>query len=379
MIDFVLKEKGESKYISVDQLTVTLSWLGAVDLDLVAFYRTKDGATDGIFSENYLGGNLGDLHNFPYMQLSGDALESEGNQRSEEILQVKKLENIDQLYILALNHTDALARKNTRFTTYDVQVTVSTSKQTFMVPLSSTTSGIIASICRIDNSNSITGPQLINEGRLMDLDEFYRKIPGADRLQIAQKLILRSKGSSTILQRTQSNATIHASLNWTAAVDLDLHCFYLEKGGLKSSAGLFKKIFGSPASVKQIYYQNRGALLSHPYIELDEDEGVGDVGGDNEENIEISRTKHLDAIMFVANIFNKPQAQFSSYDGCVRVRCEQQEIEIPLQSTQKGAWAWITIIDCRFNNLQVINIDEICSSHPNVDDFRNLLLGSRRS
>jgi tellurite resistance protein TerA len=373
MIDFVLKEKGEKKYISVDQLTVTLSWLGAVDLDLVAFYRTKSGDMGGVFSENYMGGSLGNLQQFPYMQLSGDALESEGNQRSEEILKVSHLNEIDQLYILALNHTHALTKQSTAFDQYDVQVKVNTHKESFMVPLSPYTQGVVALICRIDNNNAITGPQLINEGRLMQLDQFYQEIPGAHTLQVAQKLILKTKGSFATLQRSDSDAPIHASLNWTTPVDLDLHCFYLEKGSLKSSTGFWSSLFRSTPTVQQIYYRNRGFLDTKPFIKLDEDEGVGDVGGDNQENIEIARVDHLDVIMFVANIFNKPDAQFASYDGCVRVKCAGQEIEVPLTSTKSGAWGWITLIDCRTTDLKVINIDQVHSKYPSANDFYALI------
>ena len=38
---------------------VTLQWTAAVDLDLMAFYKTKDGRVGGIYSDNYAGGSLG--------------------------------------------------------------------------------------------------------------------------------------------------------------------------------------------------------------------------------------------------------------------------------------------------------------------------------
>jgi len=38
----------------------------------MAFYKTKDGRTGGVYSDNYAGGSLGDLNGFPYIELSGD-------------------------------------------------------------------------------------------------------------------------------------------------------------------------------------------------------------------------------------------------------------------------------------------------------------------
>ena len=68
-----LKQKGESAAIGAfNQLKVSLIWTSAVDLDLMAFYKTKDGRTEGVYSDNYSGGNMGTLNSFPFMQLSGD-------------------------------------------------------------------------------------------------------------------------------------------------------------------------------------------------------------------------------------------------------------------------------------------------------------------
>ena len=69
-----LKQKGTKADIGAfKQINVSLVWNAAVDLDLMAFYRTRDGRTGGIYSDNYQGGSLGALDAFPYIQLSGDA------------------------------------------------------------------------------------------------------------------------------------------------------------------------------------------------------------------------------------------------------------------------------------------------------------------
>ena len=39
----VLKTKGHEAYIPLKQMMVSLKWSSAVDLDLMAFYKAKDG------------------------------------------------------------------------------------------------------------------------------------------------------------------------------------------------------------------------------------------------------------------------------------------------------------------------------------------------
>lgn len=377
-VDFVLKAKGETKHLSVGSLTVSLSWRGALDLDLIAFYQAHDGREGGVFSTNYMGGDLGSLERFPYLELSGDALEAEGEERSEEVMRVAQLDELKYVYILAMNHTDASQGRARSFSEIDVQVEVCTDRgERFQVPLESATPGEVALLCKLDNTNRITGPQLVNEARVMRLAEFYQELPGARALQVTQKLILKVKGSSGAISRARSDVPVHATLRWTASVDLDLHCFYLARGA-RSSAGLFG-LFSSSPEAHQIYFAERGTLHAPPYIELDQDAGVGDEGGDNEENIEIASTSEVDALLFVANIFNKPDARFATYDGNVSVRSGAHEIEVPLTSYEEGAWAWVALIDCRQDDLKVINVNHVSRNKPSGAEILKLLKRGSRS
>ncbi len=385
-VDFVLKAKGESKYISVQDLTVTLRWRSAVDLDLVAFYKRKDGGEGGVFSTNYLGGHLGDLARFPFMQLSGDALESDGREASEEVMRVASLSEVAQLYILALNQTAAReggergGEGGARFSDYDLSVQVKTGRgEVFEVPLGAQgAGGVVALVCRIDNTNAITGPQLISEGRVMLLEEFYAEVPGARALRVGQKLILRAKGESAPLARPRVDMPVHARLSWTAAVDLDLHCFYVKRGEL--GGGLLSRLFGGiSGSLHRVYFGERGSLREPPFICLDQDAGIGDKGGENEENIELSKTEHLDALLFAANIFNKPDASFGDYDGAVTVRCGEQEVVAPLRARERGAWALIALVDCRGGQLRVVSVDEVQRERPTLSQVRSLASTYARS
>ena len=87
----VLKSKGEEAYIPVKQMLVSLNWTTAVDLDLMAFYKAKDGRVGAIYSSNYAGGSMGDLNAFPFIQLSEDAGVGAKGGTNQEIIRITTL------------------------------------------------------------------------------------------------------------------------------------------------------------------------------------------------------------------------------------------------------------------------------------------------
>jgi len=177
-----LKTKGEEAYISVKQLLVTLRWTADVDLDLMAFYKGKDGRTGGVLSDNYPGGTLGSLNEFPFIQLSGDAGVGAKGGDNEEQLRIVKLDDLAEVYICTLNYTDASQKRSSSFSQYDGGVMVVDDRgESIAVPLNSPEAGHIAIIAKIDNTSPI-GAKLINENKIIDLDTFAQIIPGANAL-----------------------------------------------------------------------------------------------------------------------------------------------------------------------------------------------------
>jgi len=184
-----LKEKvtlhapGEETAIAVKQLQVILHWRAPVDLDLMAFYRAKDGRVGGVFSDNYPGGNRGSLAQFPFIQLSADAgVDGQGGDH-EEVLVIGRLDELVEVYICALNYTDAVANRNSAFADYDGGVMVGDdSGRSVAVPLNATESGQVAIIARIDH-NAAGDALLRNENRILSLEEFFQALPGADLLR----------------------------------------------------------------------------------------------------------------------------------------------------------------------------------------------------
>jgi len=177
-----LKQKGEEKFVAVKQLLVQLRWTASVDLDLMAFYKAKDGSVGSVFSSQYPGGSMGDLNSPPFIMLDQDAAVGGTSGDHCETLRITKLDHIAELFIVALNYTDASAQKSVNFATYDGNVTVlQDNGGALEVPLSSDTPGHVAHICSIDNS-SMMGAKLINVNNILTLQDFVGTIPGARAL-----------------------------------------------------------------------------------------------------------------------------------------------------------------------------------------------------
>ena len=277
-----LKKKGETATVgSFKQLKVSLIWTSAVDLDLMAFYQTKDGRSGGVYSDNYSSGNMGDLNVFPFMKLSGDeGVGATGGASREEML-VTKLDDIEKLEIVAVNFTDASEGTNKTFSQYDARVEVMTdSGETHTISLDSSSSGSVATICKI--SPSFMGLQLSNDSSVCSFDAFKSNVKGAAALQLQSKVTLGAKGDSHTVQIKKKGASdkILINLNWSSPADLDLGCFYELTDGRKSVIdGLqFSKGRGGPQDV----VTRQGCYTQPPWIWHMGDDQTGSQMSDGE-------------------------------------------------------------------------------------------------
>jgi uncharacterized protein involved in tellurium resistance len=175
----VLKQKGDEAFVPIKQLMVQLKWTQGVDLDLMAFYKAKDGNTGGVFSDQYPGGNRGDLNSFPFIQLDQDAGVGGAGGDNQETIRMTKLDDLEAVYLCALNYTDAVAGREVSFADYDGHVMLmDDTGESFGVPLDSTDKGHVVVIAKIDNSSPI-GAKLINENKTLSLSQFFEQVPGA--------------------------------------------------------------------------------------------------------------------------------------------------------------------------------------------------------
>lgn len=151
---------------------------------------------------------------------------------------------------------------------------------------------------------------------------------------------------------------VRVRMTWHAGVDLDLHAFYRLKDG----------------ATGHVYFADKGNLRVAPWIALDQDAAVDRRAGEHEENLTISKIDAVQTILFAANIFTLGglfgfgSDNFARYDGVVTVSTGNQDIVVPLASSEPGRWAVIARLD---NGLhpRVTRIDRIVKKQPTLADF----------
>lgn len=153
------------------------------------------------------------------------------------------------------------------------------------------------------------------------------------------------------------------TLSWTQAIDLDLHALYRTRDG----------------KTGEVYHENRGTLKSFPFIRLDDDAGIGNTGGNNEENLYITSLAEMEYVLIAVNIYQergffslfKKKDNFARYDGKIFIQPDiGQELEIPLSSTESGSWCVVTGIENRGDKLKVLNINAVTSKKPELKQWQ---------
>ena len=182
-----------------------------------------------------------------------------------------------------------------------------------------------------------------------------KAIYGQDRWSTSRSItetnrrVVLSVGESTKLNTSRPITNINVKLQWTASVDLDLHAFVRTKGGQE----------------EHVYFVNK----EEPNITLDTDAGVGDRGGQNEENITITSLDGFDEILFATKIFKKG-GSFADYDGRVAVQTNNgDDIVVPLTSCERADWCVIAKITNSANGPTVTNVNRVTDDEPTVDHF----------
>ena len=155
-----LKQKGASAAVgSFKQLLVTMKWTTAADFDLAACFQKKDGSQGLIYF-----GDLGDLNEFPYIQLSGDEGQGDAGGDNEEQLRITKLDDLKYLWLLGWDYGQVQAGKPARFAESDMSLSVmDDTGSTHRVTLDAGTFGNVAVIATIENT--AVGPKLTNASK----------------------------------------------------------------------------------------------------------------------------------------------------------------------------------------------------------------------
>ena len=104
-------------------------------------------------------------------------------------------------------------------------------------------------------------------------------------------------------------------------------------------------------------------------MQLDTDAGVGDRGGQNEENITITSLDDFEKILFATKIFSKG-GSYQDYDGRVAVQTNNgDDIQVPLTSRERADWCVIAKFSNDVNGPTIMNLNQVTNSEPATGDF----------
>lgn len=367
-----LKQKGAKADIGAfNKLDISLIWTSAVDLDLMAFYKTKDGKTGGVYSENYLGGSLGNLQQFPFIQLSGDAGVGASGGDNRENMVITRLDDFEELFICAVNFTDASTGANKVFANYDASVRVMTDKgESHNVVLDSNLPGTIAVICKL--TSGFIASELINDSQVMSLEEFRVKIPGADKLKIASKVTLKAKGDSFAIKPKAASGELMINLNWNQnpqgakkglfskilgggnGIDLDLGCLFEMQNNIKGAIQPLGNSFGS--------------FNQPPYIFHLGDDRTGAFAQGENMKINLAHINQLNRVLIFTYIY-EGVPNWASTDGIVTINVPgQPKLEVPMGSQMDTRnFCAIAMLDFRGTEINVTKLVSFHKGHPECD------------
>jgi len=170
----------------------------------------------------------------------------------------------------------------------------------------------------------------------------------------SRHLVLNTGESTTLSTSNGPITNVAVKLKWTKAVDLDLHAFYMTRDGKEHHVSFMNKDAGHG-------------------IRLDQDSGVGDTAGANEENLTVSTLEGIDRILFATNIYGgkKSNDRFANYDGKIQFTTNHgQVIDVPLQAQQKGNWCVLSILDNSGQNSSVVtSINAVIDHDPSLHNY----------
>jgi uncharacterized protein involved in tellurium resistance len=158
---------------------------------------------------------------------------------------------------------------------------------------------------------------------------------------------LKQKGQETFIPLMQLMAT----MKWTTAADFDLAALYETTDG----------------KIGLVYFGDRGDKNAFPYINLNEDSGVGDKGGNNEEVLFITRLDELKHVWIFCWDYNRTQkgeaARFADSDVQIIIESNSgTSVAVKLDSMESGNITCIASIDnTSSNGARLINTSKVAT------------------
>ena len=119
-------------------------------------------------------------------------------------------------------------------------------------------------------------------------------------------------------------------LKWTTSADFDLAAAYKAKDGREG----------------MVYFGDKGSLNDFPFMEAGEDQGVGDTGGDNQEELRIMSFDNMDYIWLIC-------WDYSAIEKGTAARFKDSDVSVTLMD-EKGTNHNVILDTGDFGNLSVV-------------------------
>jgi len=191
MNTFKLNNIGEIAPIYTDILNnikLSLMWSKDDDLDLMIFYKTKEGETGSVYSENIPGGDYGDLDKFPYISCGESGFDDD----SEDIISYEKMyindfSPFEKIFLVVTNYAELVLKKQIKFNEYQAVLKISPSyssdkKNAYLIKVSSEERGDFLVVGEIEVSENML--MLKNTNHVMTFEELLKTIPGTNKLKL---------------------------------------------------------------------------------------------------------------------------------------------------------------------------------------------------
>lgn len=175
-----LKRKAEVAPFSFEEeLQVKLLWETDNDLDLCLFFKKKDGAVGGVFSDGFRQNksDLGSKDSFPFILHSGDVkARTEGGEK-QEIITVYNLSEIDTAYICFINYDKAVEGEDCDFAKDNGRIELTADTGDYLeVKADEGKIGQVFLVATIEAGEG--NNKLANVNKVLSLDEAFEEIPG---------------------------------------------------------------------------------------------------------------------------------------------------------------------------------------------------------
>jgi len=103
----------------LNNIVASLMWEKNDDLDLMVFYKTKEGDEGSVYSGDIPGGDFGNLDEFPYISCGDGGVDDESETvLSYEKMYMKDLSSFEEIFFVVTNYSDLVLKKQINFNEY---------------------------------------------------------------------------------------------------------------------------------------------------------------------------------------------------------------------------------------------------------------------